>query len=301
MQEIIFTKEVDAAVEFSILDRAFADAIRSNAGTRDYADRIVLGGVLGETTTNTRESNLRPHGSTEPEIDIYTVKIDTYSNLIDLNMLSEKAASSAVMNAGVLGEQAKRVANTLASKALWDAYLGKGSGVAPEIIEVRIPSFLKALLLAATDLALQGVPKIDGFYIVELPDCMMRDLYKHSALEFHDQATEVSTYYTSGNVIELLGLRFIVSDRMDSRDELSKRQAIIYGHGAVLEVAIGDDGLFETPETVKTVADGITMLTTPPACQIKTCAAQRWRFTAGFAAPTDGNYQLRRARVLQTI
>jgi hypothetical protein len=273
----------------ALIEKAFADAVRSSPGTRDYAVK-----VSDEETPI--ESNL-------------------YSSTIDLNLALEGAGygSRLLHNSGASGSTAKRALNTLSSCALWSAYLGiegESDSRRPPVffVEKDASITLRAFQAAAQALRDDGILPIDGHYVVELPEeWMFRFFQDPDIQEVVEEllesriSCELVSYAGDGVYtfkfhrlypLRFGGLEFVPSAHL-------RNMAIIYGKGAVVESPPILDKCLMPDVSYLTYCDGICLETRPPLDGFSQTVSQTWSWAGGFAAPTDdGHY--RRARIIQS-
>ena len=138
---------IQSAIQTGFLERRFTQALRAKLGFRAIADREDFMAGIGETITKTRvgllpavttpmapaqvtdfTSGLTPQNYS---VEQYTLAVAQYPGVLMLNVATARVAIDDLFlqNAYVLGEQAVRSVDTLAQRALYDAYMGGNTRV----------------------------------------------------------------------------------------------------------------------------------------------------------------------------
>lgn len=154
---------------------------------------------------------------------------------------------------------------------------------------------MSALLDAKAALDMNAVPDINGFFHVYLDPVSARQLFADSDFrQLFQGATSENEVFKLGAVESpFLGLRFIRTTNapVQAHPTIANayvRRPIICGAGALIEADFADqepDGALD--EAVRTVEDGVTMITRPPLDRFQQIIAQSWYWIGGFVAPTD--------------
>ena len=154
---------------------------------------------------------------------------------------------------------------------------------------------LKMQLILAAVARLRGdnVPTINGAYNCYLSDAQLLELFQDDDFKLLFRGAYGSEQYRQGQIIELLGVRFITTNEalQQTLAGVSIRRAIVCGAGALVEgtfagqsaaVSMGmdDDGLI-------TEVDGVLQVVREPLDRLKQIVAQSWFWIGGYAVPTD--------------
>jgi hypothetical protein len=137
-----FPAALQPILQQNYLERAFEEALQSELGYRDVADRELFAARIGETLTKTRRglkapvtTPLNPAINTNLDnglnpttwtVEQYTITLGLYSDSIDLNMVTDRVgiAGQFIENAKVNGIQAAQSLDRLARNALFTGYFG---------------------------------------------------------------------------------------------------------------------------------------------------------------------------------
>jgi hypothetical protein len=142
-----FPSALQPIIQQNYLERAFEEALHSELGYRDVADREPFAARIGETLTKTRRglkapvtTPLAPNTNTNLDngltpsswtVEQYTITLGLYSDTIDLNMVTDRVGivGQFIENARVNGVQAAQSLDRLARNALFTGYFGGNSRV----------------------------------------------------------------------------------------------------------------------------------------------------------------------------
>ncbi len=142
-----FPAALQPIIQQNYLERAFEEALHSELGYRDVADREIFAARIGETLTKTRRglkapvtTPLNPSTNTNLDngltpsnwtVEQYTITLGLYSDSIDLNMVTDRVgiAGQFIENAKVNGTQAAQSLDRLARNALFTGYFGGNTRV----------------------------------------------------------------------------------------------------------------------------------------------------------------------------
>lgn len=142
-----FPAVLQPIIQQNYLERAFEEALHSELGYRDVADREPFAARIGETLTKTRRGLKAPvttplaantntnldNGLTPSSwtVEQYTITLGLYSDTIDLNMVTDRVGivGQFIENARVNGVQAAQSLDRLARNALFTGYFGGNSRV----------------------------------------------------------------------------------------------------------------------------------------------------------------------------
>ena len=142
-----FPASLQPLIQQNFLERAFEEALRSQLGYRDVADRELFPQKIGETLTKTRRglkapattplvasSNTNLDNGLTPTtwtVEQYTVTLNLYADTIDLNTVTNRVGivEQFIQNAIVNGVQAAQTLDRLARNQLFTSYFSGNSRV----------------------------------------------------------------------------------------------------------------------------------------------------------------------------
>lgn len=178
---------------------------------------------------------------------------------------------------------------------------------------------IQQIIGAVSYLRSNNVPATDGdLYNCYLDDVQMAQLFRDDDFKLLYRGAYGSSEYKSGQVVELVGARFITSTEAPQQAQVTGgagniHRAIVVGSGALIE------GTFEGQEDhdtgtavgIRSVVDGVVSVTREPLDRLQQIIAQSWYWIGGFALPTDitantqiiptaSNSYLKRAVVVET-
>lgn len=187
-----------------------------------------------------------------------------------------------------------------------DGTAGNGvvSAVAPVVLRTNNRASTAALqagdtlqmqdvLNAVATLRSNNVPTIDGLYNCYLDDKQLLGLFKDGDFKLLYRGAYGSDTYKSGQIIELLGARFIPTNEAPQQASLGAgavHRALVCGQGALVEGDYASTGYSDIPETQKglvELVDKVCMVTREPLDRLQQIIAQSWYWIGGFALPTD--------------
>jgi hypothetical protein len=147
------------------------------------------------------------------------------------------------------------------------------------------------VLDAVATLRSNNVPTINGMYNVYLDDRQLLGLFKDADFKYLYRGAYGSDTYRNGQIIELLGARFIPTNEapQQSLSGVNVRRAIVCGQGALIEGNYADTGYqdVDNPDSLKVMVDDICMVTREPLDRLQQIIAQSWYWIGGYAVPTD--------------
>ena len=174
---------------------------------------------------------------------------------------------------------------------------------------------------AVATLRMNNVPPVEasGMYHCYLDDHQLMGLFRDNDFKLLYRGAYGSDTYRSGQIIDLLGVRFITTTEAPQQASLGAgaiHRAIVCGQGAIIE---GDfEGIASTEEipdaerALIRVIDSVAQVTREPLDRLKQIIAQSWYWIGGFALPTDAtatssiiptatSSYLKRAVVVETL
>lgn len=181
------------------------------------------------------------------------------------------------------------------------------SAVAPNVI--RPNGRLSTAALAAGDmlgiqnvlagvaaLRRNNVPDVDGFYNCYLDDLQLLGLFRDPDFKELYRGGYGTETYRHGQVIELLGVRFIPTTEAPQQAAITAsagpiHRALLVGQGALVEGNYADTGYSDLPDRREVdlveMVDDVCMVTREPLDRLRQIIAQSWYWIGGFALPTD--------------
>ncbi|MDR3538799.1 MAG: DUF4043 domain-containing protein [Acetobacteraceae bacterium] len=138
---------IQSVIQQGFLERQFRQALRAKLGFRAIADKEPFMAGIGETITKTRvgllpaiTTPMAPASNSDftsglaaqnYSVEQYALAVAQYPGVMQLNLATAKVAIDDLylQNAYALGEQASRSVDTLAQRALYDAYMGGNTRV----------------------------------------------------------------------------------------------------------------------------------------------------------------------------
>lgn len=152
--------------------------------------------------------------------------------------------------------------------------------------------FTMGLVLdGVTQLRNNAVPTVDGLYNCYLDPHTGRSLFADPDFKLLYQGDSAAKAFRAGNVVELLGVRFIPTTEayQQSLNGVSIHRPILVGAEALIEGQF--DGMPDEPEladqSLLTEVDGIIHVTREPLDRLKQIIAQSWFWIGGYAVPSD--------------
>ncbi|MHA3052519.1 hypothetical protein [Acinetobacter sp. ANC 4640] len=150
---------------------------------------------------------------------------------------------------------------------------------------------MQLVLNAVAQLRANNVPTINGKYHCYLDDYHLLELFQDADFKLLYRGAYGSEAYRNGQVIELLGVLFIPTTEayQQKLSGLSIRRAIVCGQGALVEGDFASTGYSDIGDgdSLKSMIDGICMVTREPLDRLQQIIAQSWYWIGGFAVPTD--------------
>lgn len=152
---------------------------------------------------------------------------------------------------------------------------------------------IQNVLAGVAALRRNNVPMIDGAYHCYLDDLQLLSLFRDTDFKYLYRGAYGSDEYRSGQVIELLGVRFIPTTEAPQQASLGAgaiHRALLVGQGALVEGDCACAGHTDIPDTERALiemVDGVAMVTREPLDRLRQIIAQSWYWIGGFALPTD--------------
>lgn len=154
---------------------------------------------------------------------------------------------------------------------------------------------IQNVLAAVAALRRNNVPAINGAYNCYLDDLQLLGLFRDADFKYLYRGAYGSEEYRSGQVIELLGVRFIPTTEAPQQAAINAaagpiHRAIVLGQGALVEGNFAGTGYSDIPgvdTALLEMIDGVAMVTREPLDRLRQIIAQSWYWIGGFALPTD--------------
>lgn len=150
---------------------------------------------------------------------------------------------------------------------------------------------MQTVLAAVARLRTNNVPTINGLYNCYLDDNHLLELFQDGDFKLLYRGAYGSETYRNGQIIELLGVRFIPTTEayQQTLGAVPIRRAIVCGQGALVEGDFASTGYSDIGEAngLKSMIEGICMVTREPLDRLQQIIAQSWYWIGGFAVPTD--------------
>ncbi len=173
---------------------------------------------------------------------------------------------------------------------------------------------------AVASLRMNNVPPVDasGLYHCYMDDKQMVGLFRDADFKYLYRGAYGSDSYRTGQVVDLLGVRFIPTTEAPQQSSLgngSIHRAIVVGQGAIIEGDFAGMGANDIPDAERAIidrVDDVVMVTRPPLDRLNQVVAQSWYWIGGYAIPTDStavpsiiptatNAYLKRAVVIESL
>lgn len=152
---------------------------------------------------------------------------------------------------------------------------------------------MQMVLDAVATLRSNNVPPClaSTLYHCHLDDKQLLGLFADADFKLLYRGAYGSQEYRNGQVIDLLGVRFQSTTEapQQSLAGVNVRRAIVCGQGAIIEGSYEDTGYADVGDSVglKSMVDGICMVTREPIDRLQQIIAQSWYWIGGYAVPTD--------------
>lgn len=151
---------------------------------------------------------------------------------------------------------------------------------------------MSAVLAAVAQHRSNNVPDINGAYNVYLDDQQLLGLFADADFKLLYRGAYGSDTYRNGQIIELLGARFITTTEAPQQASLGAgaiHRAIVCGQGALIEGNYASTGYSDlaSEDSLKVMVDDICMVTREPLDRLQQIIAQSWYWVGGYALPTD--------------
>jgi hypothetical protein len=152
---------------------------------------------------------------------------------------------------------------------------------------------MQTVLAAVANLRSNNVPPVDasGLYHCYLDDRQLLGLFADGDFKLLYRGAYGSEEYRSGQIIDLLGVRFIPTNEAPQQTlgGVAVHRAIICGQGAIIEGDFTETGYTDVGDGdgLKVMVDDICMVTREPLDRLQQIIAQSWYWIGGFVIPTD--------------
>ncbi|WP_435607711.1 DUF4043 domain-containing protein [Pseudomonas knackmussii] len=150
---------------------------------------------------------------------------------------------------------------------------------------------MQTILAAVARLRTNNVPTINGMYNFYLDDNQLLELFQDGDFKLLYRGAYGSETYRNGQIIELLGVRFIPTTEtyQQTLAGVPIRRGILCGQGALVEGDFASTGYSDVGDgdSLKAMVDDICMVTREPLDRLQQIIAQSWYWIGGFAVPTD--------------
>jgi len=152
---------------------------------------------------------------------------------------------------------------------------------------------IQNVLAGVAALRRNNVPMINGAYHCYLDDLQLLSLFRDADFKYLYRGAYGSEEYRSGQVIELLGVRFIPTTEAPQQVSLGAgpiHRALLVGQGALIEGDCALTGHSDIPDAERALiemVDSVAMVTREPLDRLRQIIAQSWYWIGGFALPTD--------------
>lgn len=152
---------------------------------------------------------------------------------------------------------------------------------------------MQAVLKSTAALRSNNVPGgRGGMYNCYLDDKQLLGLFQDPDFKLLYRGAYGSSEYQSGQVMELMGVRFIPTNLapQQSLGGVAIHRAIVCGQGALVEGDFASTGYSDLPgvsDSLLVMVDGVAMVTREPLDRLQQIIAQSWYWIGGFAVPTD--------------
>ncbi|QDH16790.1 DUF4043 domain-containing protein [Swingsia samuiensis] len=152
---------------------------------------------------------------------------------------------------------------------------------------------IQQVLAGVAMLRRNNVPMINGAYHCYLDDLQLLSLFRDDDFKQLYRGAYGSEEYRSGQLIELLGVRFIPTTEAPQQASLGAgpvHRALLLGQGALIEGDCALTGHSDIPDADRALiemVDGVAMVTREPLDRLRQIIAQSWYWIGGFALPTD--------------
>jgi hypothetical protein len=179
-------------------------------------------------------------------------------------------------------------------------------------------TMVSCALEAAAVLKSNRVPMVNGCYNVYTDYQQMVGLFRDPDFKLLYQGQADNATYVKGQVVELLGLRFISTSESPQQtlNGNAIHRALVCGQGALVEGDFTQTGYQEEADLAQDglieMVDDIAMITREPLDRLKQIIGQSWCWIGGFVVPTDitanttiiptaTNSALKRAVVIESL
>jgi hypothetical protein len=153
---------------------------------------------------------------------------------------------------------------------------------------------MQTVLTAVAQLRANNVPPVteSGLFHCYLDDKQLLGLFLDGDFKLLYRGAYGSEEYRSGQIIDLLGVRFITTTESPQQTigAVAIHRAIVCGQGAIIEgdfEATGYSDVDGDNAALKVMVDDVCMVTREPIDRLQQIIAQSWYWIGGFTLPTD--------------
>lgn len=152
---------------------------------------------------------------------------------------------------------------------------------------------MQTVLAAVANLRSNNVPPVEesGLYHCYLDDRQLLGLFADGDFKLLYRGAYGSEEYRSGQIIDLLGVRFIPTNESPQQtlSGVAIHRAIVCGQGAIIEGDFTETGYSDVGDGdgLKAMVDDVCMVTREPLDRLQQIIAQSWYWIGGFVLPTD--------------
>jgi hypothetical protein len=154
---------------------------------------------------------------------------------------------------------------------------------------------IQLVLAAVAQLRDNNVPDIEGCYNCFLDNATMLELFSDPDFKLLYRGAYNSEEYKKGQVVELLGVRFVPTNEAPQQTLALTgkriRRAIICGKGALIEgdyAGLGYSDLdTDKGQSVQRMNEEICLVIRQPLDRFQEIISQSWKWRGGFCVPTD--------------
>jgi hypothetical protein len=152
---------------------------------------------------------------------------------------------------------------------------------------------IQLVLSTVAQLRDNNVPDINGSYNCYLDNTTLLELFNDPDFKTLYRGAFGSEEYKKGQVVELLGVRFVPTNEAPQQTLALTgnriRRAIICGKGALIEGTYAGLGYSDTEkdEAAKAWVDGVCTVVRQPLDRWQEIISQSWKWRGGYCVPTD--------------
>jgi hypothetical protein len=153
---------------------------------------------------------------------------------------------------------------------------------------------MNTILSGVAQLRQNNVDPVDGRFNYYCDDAQLLGLFRDQDFKLLYRGDYGSDAYVTGQIIELLGVRFIPTTEAPQQASLGAgaiHRGIMLGQGALVEGTFegtaASDIANRDEMSILDMVDGIAMITRPPMDRLQQIIAQSWYWIGGYSLPTD--------------